>query len=69
MAMTIPPFNAICVDPICSPLRIQSKMTLNIIDKLDGEIEYINKERLSKLTYVGHKKISRIVRKSALIAF
>ena len=31
--------------------------------------EFINKERLSKLTYVGHKKISRIERKSAIIAF
>ena len=41
----------------------------NIISKLDGEIEFMNKERLSKLTYVGHKKISRIERKSAIIAF
>ena len=41
----------------------------NIISKLDGDIEFINKDRLSKLTYVGHKKISRIERKSAIIAF
>ena len=41
----------------------------NIIDKLDGDIEYINKERLSKLTYSGYKKISRIERKTAIIAF
>ena len=41
----------------------------NIISKLDEDIEFINKERLSKLTYVGHKKISRIERKSAIIAF
>ncbi len=40
-----------------------------IISNLDGEIEFINKERLSKLSYVGHKKISRIDRKSAIIAF
>ena len=40
-----------------------------IITKLEGDIEYINKERLSKLTYLGHKKISRIERKSAIIAF
>ena len=32
----------------------------NIILKLDGDIEFINKDRLSKLIYVGHKKISRI---------
>ena len=41
----------------------------NIISKLDGDIEFINRERLSKLTYAGHKKISRIDRKTAVIAF
>ena len=41
----------------------------NIIGKLDEDIEYIDRKRLSKLTYSGHKKISRIERKSAIIAF
>jgi len=41
----------------------------NIINKLEGDIEFISKERLSKLIYIGHKKISRIERKSAIIAF
>jgi ATP-dependent RNA helicase SUPV3L1/SUV3 len=41
----------------------------SIIPKLDGNIEFINRERLSKLTYAGHKKISRINRKTAIIAF
>ena len=41
----------------------------NIISKLDEDTEFINKERLSKLSYVGHKKISRISRKTAIIAF
>jgi len=41
----------------------------NIISKLDGDIEFISKERLSKLIYTGHKKISRVERKSAIIAF
>jgi ATP-dependent RNA helicase SUPV3L1/SUV3 len=41
----------------------------NIISKLDGDIEFINRERLSKLSYAGHKKISRINRKTAIIAF
>ena len=41
----------------------------NIISKLEGDIEFISKERLSKLIYTGHKKISRIERKSAIIAF
>ena len=38
----------------------------NIISKLDEDTEFVNKERLSNLTYVGHKKISRINRKSEL---
>ena len=41
----------------------------NIIEKLEEDIEYIDRKRLSKLTYSGHKKISRIDRKSAIIAF
>jgi len=41
----------------------------NIIEKLEEDVEYINRKRLSKLTYSGHKKISRIERKSAIIAF
>ena len=41
----------------------------NIILNLDDDIEFINRERLSNLTYAGHKKISRINRKTAVIAF
>ncbi len=41
----------------------------NIISKLNEDTEFINKERLSKLSFVGHKKISRIDRKTAIIAF
>ena len=41
----------------------------NIISKLDGDLEFVKKERLSKLSFTGHKKISRIERKSAIIAF
>jgi len=41
----------------------------NIISRLDDDIEFINRNRLSKLTYAGHKKISRINRKTAIIAF
>ena len=41
----------------------------NILEKLEENIEYIDRKRLSKLTYAGHKKISRIERKSAIIAF
>ncbi len=41
----------------------------NIIQKLDEDVEFVNKQRLSKLSYGGHKKISRIERKSAVIAF
>ena len=41
----------------------------NIITKLDDDIEFIDRKRLSKLSYSGHKKISRIDRKTAIIAF
>ncbi len=41
----------------------------NIISKLEGNVEFIDRSRLSKLTYAGHKKISRINRKTAIIAF
>ncbi len=41
----------------------------DIISNLNEEIDFINKERYSKLSYTGHKKISRIERKSAIIAF
>ena len=41
----------------------------NIISKLDDDVEFINRNRLSKLSYAGHKKISRIQRKTAIIAF
>ena len=41
----------------------------NIVSKLNEDLEFINRDRLSKLTYAGHKKISRINRKTAIIAF
>ncbi len=41
----------------------------SIISKLDDDIEFIDRNRLSKLSYIGHKKISRINRKTAIIAF
>ncbi len=41
----------------------------NIIENLDEDTEFIDKNRLSKLSFVGHKKISRIDRKSAIIGF
>ena len=40
-----------------------------IISKLNEDIEFINRKRLSNLTYAGYKKISRINRKTAIIAF
>ena len=41
----------------------------NILNSLDNEIEFIFKERFSKLSYRGHKKISRLNPKTAIIAF
>lgn len=41
----------------------------NIIQKFVPEVEFIFKERFSKLSYSGHKKISRLPGRSAIIAF
>ena len=41
----------------------------SILKNLNEKIEFIYKERFSQLTYSGHKKISRIERNSAIIAF
>jgi len=41
----------------------------NIISKLNEDIEFYDRKRLSKLSYSGYKKISRINRKTAVIAF
>jgi len=34
-----------------------------IISRLDDDIEFINRERLSKLTYAGHKKFQELTEK------
>jgi len=40
-----------------------------IIKSLIENVEFVNKERFSKLTYSGHRKISRLNPKTAIIAF
>ena len=46
-----------------------SQIMKNIISQLLKNVEFINQERFSKLSYNGSKKISRLNRKSAIIAF
>ena len=46
-----------------------SQIMKNIIISLIDNVEFDNRERLSKLTYAGYKKISRLDRKVAIIAF
>ncbi|MDA9092014.1 helicase-related protein [Pelagibacteraceae bacterium] len=46
-----------------------SQIMKNIIYDLVGEVEFLKKERFSKLYYSGYKKISRLDRKTAIIAF
>ena len=41
----------------------------SVIKSLVDEIEFVDRERYSKLTYSGYKKISRLNPKTALIAF
>jgi ATP-dependent RNA helicase SUPV3L1/SUV3 len=46
-----------------------SQVMKNIINELVNEVEFLKKERFSKLSYSGYKKISRLDRKTAIIAF
>ena len=46
-----------------------SQIMKSIITQLLENVEFLNKERFSKLSYNGSKKISRLNRKSAIIAF
>jgi len=46
-----------------------SQVMKKIINDLVGEVEFLNKQRFSKLSYNGYKKISRLDRKTAIIAF
>ena len=41
----------------------------HLITSLDDSVEFVDRERYSKLTYSGYKKISRLSPKTALIAF
>ena len=46
-----------------------SQIMKNIIHNLVKDVKFIKKERFSKLSYSGYKKISRLDRKTAIIAF
>ena len=46
-----------------------SQVMKNIINDLVDNVEFVKKERFSKLSYSGYKKISRLDEKTAIIAF
>ena len=46
-----------------------SQVMANIINDLIKDVEFEKRERFSKLSYAGYKKISRLDRKVAIIAF
>ena len=46
-----------------------SQVMKNIINDLVGGVEFVKKDRFSKLSYAGYKKISRLDGKAAIIAF
>ena len=46
-----------------------SQVMKSVIGELIPEVSFENKERFSKLAYSGFKKVSRLERKSAIIAF
>jgi len=41
----------------------------HVISSLDDKVEFVGRDRYSKLTYSGYKKISRLSPKTAIIAF
>ena len=46
-----------------------SQVIKPIVSSLIDDVEYVSRSRYSKLSYDGHKKISRLNRKTAIIAF
>ena len=46
-----------------------SQIMQSVIDGLIEKVEFEKKDRLTKMTYSGFKKVSRLNRKSANIAF
>ena len=46
-----------------------SQIMKNIINDLINDVNFLKKERFSKLTYSGYKKVSRLDGKTAIIAF
>ena len=50
-------------------MLLGSQVMKNIIHDLIEDVEFIKKERFSKLSYAGYKKISRLDSKVAIIAF
>ena len=50
-------------------MLLGSQIMKNIIHDLVDDVEFVKKERFSKLSYSGYKKISRLDSKTAIIAF
>ena len=50
-------------------IQLSKALCKGIISKLDDDIEFINRKRLSNLTYAGHKKISRINHRPTIYIF
>tara|TARA_E500000331_G_scaffold121247_1_gene118422 strand:+ start:3965 stop:6451 length:2487 start_codon:yes stop_codon:yes gene_type:complete len=50
-------------------MLLGSNIMKNIITTLVGDVEFVKRERFSKLSYDGYKKISRLSSKTAIIAF
>jgi len=50
-------------------MLLGSQVMKGVIENLVENVEFVKKERFSKLTYSGYKKISRLDRKAAIIAF
>ena len=50
-------------------LFMGSSISKKVIKKLVGDVKFHDRERFSKLTYTGYKKISHLPKRSAVVAF
>jgi len=50
-------------------LFMGSSISKKVIKKLINEVKFYDRERFSKLTYTGYKKISHLPKRSAVVAF
>ena len=61
--------NAVSSSPATRTMLLGAATMRPIIDKLHPGTSFVSRPRFSKLTYAGQKKLSRLPRRSAIVAF